>query len=71
MYNQEDDDHLPTLTVAQTIRFALATKTPKKKIPGVSAKQFQDDMLDLLLSMLNIKHTANTIVSNFQLLVYG
>lgn len=64
VYNQEDDDHLPTLTVAQTIRFALATKTPKKKIPGVSAKQFQDDMLDLLLSMLNIKHTANTIVGN-------
>ncbi|WVQ86013.1 hypothetical protein IAT38_008181 [Cryptococcus sp. DSM 104549] len=64
VYNMEDDDHLPTLSVAQTIRFALALKTPKKKIPGVSNKQFQDDLLELLLSMLNIKHTANTIVGN-------
>ena len=60
----EDDDHLPTLTVSQTIRFALATKTPNKRIDGVSDKQFQDDVHDLLLSMLNIKHTTNTIVGN-------
>ncbi|OCF43306.1 ATP-binding cassette transporter [Kwoniella heveanensis CBS 569] len=64
VYNQEDDDHLPTLTVAQTIRFALSLKHPKKKIPGVSDAQFKEDMLNLLLSMLNIKHTANTIVGN-------
>ena len=60
----EDDDHLPTLTVSQTIRFALATKTPNRRIDGVSDKQFQDDVHDLLLSMLNIKHTSNTIVGN-------
>ncbi|WVR08472.1 hypothetical protein IAU60_005527 [Kwoniella sp. DSM 27419] len=64
VYNQEDDDHLPTLTVAQTIRFALSLKTPKRRIPGVSAAQFKEDVLNLLLSMLNIKHTANTIVGN-------
>lgn len=63
VYNQEDDDHLPTLTVAQTLRFALSTKTPKKKIPGMSNAQFREEVLQLLLSMLNIKHTANTIVS--------
>ena len=63
-YNQEDDDHLPTLTVAQTLRFALETKTPRKKIPGVSNKQFRDMVLNMLLSMLNIKHTANTNVGN-------
>lgn len=64
VYNQEDDDHLPTLTVAQTIRFALSTKNPKRKIPGVTDKQFREEVLELLLSMLNIKHTANTIVGN-------
>lgn len=64
VYNQEDDDHLPTLTVAQTLRFALETKTPRKKIPGVSASQFREETLNLLLSMLNIKHTANTVVGN-------
>ena len=64
MYNQEDDDHLPTLTVAQTLRFALQTKTPRKKIPGLSPKQFREEVLDLLLTMLNIKHTENTVVGN-------
>ncbi|KAK4686950.1 ATP-binding cassette, subfamily G (WHITE), member 2, PDR, partial [Tremellales sp. Uapishka_1] len=64
LYNQEDDDHLPTLTVAQTIRFALQTKTPGKWIPGVSHAEFREDVLNLLLSMLNIKHTANTVVGN-------
>jgi len=63
-YNQEDDDHLPTLTVAQTLRFALETKTPKKKIPGLTNAQFREEVLETLLSMLNIKHTANTNVGN-------
>ena len=64
VYNQEDDDHLPTLTVGQTLRFALNTKTPKKKIPGISDKEFKEEVLNMLLSMLNIKHTVNTIVGN-------
>jgi ABC-type multidrug transport system ATPase subunit len=64
LYNQEDDDHLPTLTVGQTLRFALELKTPKKRIPGVSTTQYRDALLNLLLSMLNIKHTENTIVGN-------
>lgn len=64
LYNQEDDDHLPTLTVAQTLRFALRLKSPKKLIPGVTLQQYREDLLNLLLSMLNIKHTANTIIGN-------
>ena len=64
VYNQEDDDHLPTLSVGQTLRFALETKMPKKRIPGVTDKQFKDEVLQLLLSMLNIKHTVNTVVGN-------
>jgi ATP-binding cassette subfamily G (WHITE) protein 2 (SNQ2) len=55
---------LPTLTVAQTIRFALSTKNPKRKIPGVSDSQFREDVLEVLLSMLNITHTKDTIVGN-------
>ena len=64
VYNQEDDDHLPTLTVSQTLRFALATKSPRKKIEGVTDSQFREEVLNLLLSMLNIRHTADTIVSS-------
>lgn len=64
VYNQEDDDHLPTLTVKQTLNFALETKTPSKRLAGISTKQFREEVLDLLLSMLNIKHTKNTVVGN-------
>jgi ATP-binding cassette subfamily G (WHITE) protein 2 (SNQ2) len=64
VYNQEDDDHLPTLTVAQTIRFALNTKNPKRKIDGLSDAEFKEEVMSVLLSMLNIKHTANTVVGN-------
>lgn len=63
-YNQEDDDHLPSLTVGQTIRFALQLRSPKKKIPGVTPSQFREEVVKMLLSMLNIKHTENTIVGN-------
>lgn len=64
VYNQEDDVHLPTLTVAQTIRFALSTKTPANLPEGISKVTFREEVLSVLLSMLNIRHTENTLVGN-------
>lgn len=64
LYNPEDDMHSPTLTVGQTLRFALSLKTPGKRLPGQSVKAFREEVLDLLLRMLNIPHTKNTLVGN-------
>ncbi|KAI5799098.1 ABC-2 type transporter-domain-containing protein [Peziza echinospora] len=64
VYNEEDDVHHPTLTVGQTLSFALDTKTPAKRIPGVSKSDFKEAVLKLLLKMFNIEHTRNTIVGN-------
>ncbi|OCH88753.1 hypothetical protein OBBRIDRAFT_820018 [Obba rivulosa] len=66
VYNQEDDIHLATLTVAQTLSFALSLKTPgpNGRLPGMNRKEFQDTVLNVLLKMLNISHTANTYVGN-------
>jgi len=64
LYNPEDDMHMPTLTVGQTLRFALSLKTPGKRLPGQSLKEFREEVLDLLLKMLNIPHTKNTLVGN-------
>lgn len=64
LYNPEDDMHNPTLTVGQTIRFALSLKTPGKRLPGQSVKEFREEVLNLLLRMLNIPHTKNTLVGN-------
>ncbi|KAK5162685.1 hypothetical protein LTR04_003110 [Oleoguttula sp. CCFEE 6159] len=64
VYNQEDDVHHPTLTVGQTLGFALDTKTPGKRPHGMSSKDFKEKVIDLLLRMFNIEHTKNTIVGN-------
>ncbi|KIJ41874.1 hypothetical protein M422DRAFT_171852 [Sphaerobolus stellatus SS14] len=59
-----DDIHIPTLTVAQTLSFALSTKTPGKRLPGVSRRDFNTDLLQTLLKMFNIRHTENTLVGD-------
>ncbi|KAJ2936375.1 hypothetical protein H1R20_g720, partial [Candolleomyces eurysporus] len=66
VYNQEDDIHIPTLTVGQTLQFALSTKTPgpNGRIPGMSRKDFDREVQDTLLRMLNIPHTKNTLVGD-------
>ena len=64
VYNLEDDIHHPTLTVAQTLGFALDTKTPGKRPNGMSKADFKDRVIDTLLRMFNIVHTRNTIVGN-------
>lgn len=64
VYNQEDDIHHPTLTVGQTLGFALDTKTPGKRPAGVSAKDFRDRVIKLLLKMFNIEHTIDTVVGD-------
>jgi ABC-type multidrug transport system ATPase subunit len=61
-----DDTHIPTLTVAQTLEFALSTKTPgaNGRLPGISRKDFDHEIRDLLLKMLNISHTSSTLVGD-------
>ncbi|KDQ63068.1 hypothetical protein JAAARDRAFT_202584 [Jaapia argillacea MUCL 33604] len=66
VYNEEDDIHIPTLTVAQTLAFALATKTPgpNGRLPGISRTEFDQTVMDSLLKMLNISHTSQTLVGD-------
>ncbi|KAF4611748.1 hypothetical protein D9613_004069 [Agrocybe pediades] len=66
VYNQEDDIHIATLTVAQTLAFALSTKTPgpNGRLQGVSRKEFDAEVADTLLRMLNMSHTRQTLVGD-------
>ena len=64
VYNLEDDIHHPTLTVGQTLGFALDVKTPGKRPGGMSKAEFKEKVIHLLLKMFNIEHTLNTIVGN-------
>ena len=63
--NDIDDIHIATLTVAQTLRFALSTKAPgpNARLPGVSRRDFTSEVQETLLKMLNIEHTENTLVN--------
>ena len=64
VYNGEDDIHHPTLSVGQTLGFALDVKTPGKRPGNISKEQFKEKVINLLLKMFNIEHTINTIVGN-------
>ncbi|QRW26814.1 ABC transporter G family member 11 [Rhizoctonia solani] len=68
VYNMEGkwdyDIHYPILTVAQTLQFALSLKSPGRRLPEQTRAQLNDEVLDMLLSMLNITHTRDTVVGN-------
>lgn len=62
VYNMEDDVHHATLTVEQTLGFALDTKIPGKLPAGVTKEGFKQDVISTLLKMFNIEHTRKTMV---------
>ena len=64
MYNGENDIHHPSLTVKQTLEFALDAKIPGKRPGGMSKAKFKSKVLQLILKMFNIEHAANTLVGN-------
>ena len=57
-YNPEDDQHFPSLTVWQTLRFALMNKTKKHDRGSVPV------IIEAFLKMFGISHTKDTLVGN-------
>lgn len=57
-YNPEDDQHFPSLTVWQTLKFSLTNKTRKHDRDSIPI------IIDALLKMFGISHTKNTLVGN-------
>jgi ATP-binding cassette subfamily G (WHITE) protein 2 (SNQ2) len=57
---------MPTLTVAQTLAFALSTKTPgsKGRLPGISSQEYNARAKEILLNMLNISRVSETLVGD-------
>ncbi|UKZ49886.1 hypothetical protein TrVGV298_004139 [Trichoderma virens] len=64
VYNAEDDVHHPTLTVEQTLGFALDVKMPAKRPGNMSKTEFKEHIITLLLKMFNIEHTRKTVVGD-------
>jgi hypothetical protein len=42
IFNAEYDTHYPSLTVAETLKFALKMKTPANRPNGISQKEYED-----------------------------
>ena len=65
-YNPEDDLHYATLTVRDTLLFALKTRTPDKnsRIPGESRKDYQQTFLSAIAKLFWIEHALGTRVGN-------
>ena len=57
-YNEEDDLHLPTLTVEQTLKFSLLNKTRKHEKGDIPV------IINALLKMFGISHTRHTLVGD-------
>jgi len=64
VYNAEDDVHAATLTVAQTLAFALKLKTPGTLPPGKTKRELEHEVLGVVLRMLGISHTRDTKVGS-------
>ncbi|KAM9925286.1 hypothetical protein OXX59_003971, partial [Metschnikowia pulcherrima] len=64
IYNPELDVHFPHLTVKQTLDFALACKTPDKRVNGKSVQDHIDYNRDLLATVFGLRHTYSTKVGN-------
>ena len=66
LYNPEDDLHYATLSVKNTLKFALKTRTPGKESrnEGESRSQYVDEFLRVVSKLFWIEHTMNTKVGN-------
>ncbi|KAK6457757.1 ABC-2 type transporter-domain-containing protein [Scheffersomyces xylosifermentans] len=64
IYNPELDNHFPHLTVEQTLKFAIACKTPNIRINGISRDEFINAMKEILATVFGLRHTYKTKVGN-------
>lgn len=64
LYNPEDDLHYATLTVEDTLKFALKTRTPGKESrkDGESREDYVKDFLRSVAKLFWIEHTLGTKV---------
>ncbi|KAI9796436.1 MAG: hypothetical protein M1835_004101 [Candelina submexicana] len=66
LYNPEDDLHYATLSVKDTLSFALKTRTPGKasRNEGESRKDYLREFLRVVSKLFWIEHTMDTKVGN-------
>ncbi|EGC32790.1 hypothetical protein DICPUDRAFT_155216 [Dictyostelium purpureum] len=64
IYIPEEDCHSPTLTVRETLDFALKCKTPHNRLPDEKKRTFRTKIFDLLVNMFGITKQSDTVVGD-------
>ncbi|KAK6527806.1 GTPase-activating protein [Orbilia ellipsospora] len=64
VYNQEQDQHFPHLTVGQTLEFAAAARTPSARLEGFTREEWSKQMVTIMMTVFGLSHTRNTKVGN-------
>ena len=63
-YQGEQDVHFPLLSVAQTLEFAAAARTPHNRPGAVSRQRYADHLRHVFLAIFGLSHAADTPVGN-------
>jgi len=66
-YCPEDDFHFPTLTVNQTLSFAVRNRTPATRLPGQTREDYVEDTTTMLMKVFGLYRSKNTLVGNVQI----
>ncbi|KAG2126806.1 ABC-2 type transporter-domain-containing protein [Suillus clintonianus] len=66
-YCPEDDVHFPTMTVEQTLSFAVRNCTPETRLPGQTRENYVEDTTEMLMKVLGLYRSKDTIVGNAQI----
>ncbi|EPS35460.1 hypothetical protein H072_11135 [Dactylellina haptotyla CBS 200.50] len=64
VYNREQDQHFPHLTVGQTLEFAAAARTPSARLEGFTRDEWSKMTATLMMSIFGLSHTRNTKVGD-------
>ncbi|KAG1809243.1 P-loop containing nucleoside triphosphate hydrolase protein [Suillus variegatus] len=66
-YCPEDDIHFPTLTVNQTLSFAVSNRTHATCLLGQTRKDYVEDTTTMLMKVLGLYGSKNSLVGNAQI----
>ena len=64
IYCPEDDVHFPTLTVHETLRFAVKTRMPRNLLRGETPEGYVRKLTDILETIFGLRHVRNTPVGD-------
>ena len=62
IYCPEEDEHFPTLTVEETLRFAARTRAPRTGIAPVT--DCVEEIVDVLTTVFGLRHVRKTVVGD-------